>query len=145
DAPEGQKADLARRRIPAYVGAGTQVALFTAQQDILARLAQLDPAGLRIATTLPEAAGGSDMTSLVVGDIAIALPMAGLVDRDAVRSRLAADAANAEAEIARIEGLLGNEQFVSRAKPDVVAMQRDKLAAARDRLGALQERLSSLT
>jgi valyl-tRNA synthetase len=144
DAPEGQKNDLARRRIAAYIGAGGQSGLLRAHSAFLARLAQLDPAGLQIGPEMPAAAATGQMTSLVVGDMAIALPMAGLVDLDAVRARLTGEATQTEAEIARIEGLLGNEQFVSRAKPAVVAAQRDKLSAAHDRLGALRERIAAL-
>ncbi|HMA36246.1 MAG TPA: valine--tRNA ligase, partial [Chloroflexia bacterium] len=144
DAPEGQKADLARRRIAAYLGAGSQAPLIQGQADILVRLAQLDAAGLVIGATLPAAAGAGEMTTLVVEDVAIALPMAGLVDRAAVQSRLAADAAQAVAEIARITALLANAQFVGKAKPEVVAAQREKLAAAQDRRAALEARLASL-
>ena len=144
DAPEGQKADLARRRIPAYIGAKAQVPLLEAHAGLVARLAGLDPAQMQIAAALPAGAADGEMTTLVVDDVAIALPMAGLVDRGAVRARLAADAAQAAADIARMEAQLANEQFVSKAKPAVVAAQRERLAAARDRLAALQERLASL-
>ncbi|MGI8588244.1 MAG: valine--tRNA ligase [Chloroflexia bacterium] len=139
DAPEGRKAELSKRKIPAYIGAGVQAGLLREQAGILARLAGLDPARLEIASELP-ATGDEETTSLVVGDVAIALPMAGLVDKAAARERLTADAAAASAEIARIEALLANEQFLSKAKPDVVAAQRERLAAAHDRMAALNTR-----
>jgi valyl-tRNA synthetase len=60
-----------------------------------------------------------------------------------VQARLATEATQAQAEIARIEALLANDQFVSKAKLAVVAAQREKLTAARDRLAVLQTRLAS--
>jgi valyl-tRNA synthetase len=143
DAPEGQKADLARRRIAAYLAAGAWAPLLEAQRDILIRLAHLDPANVIIGAEMPDATSTGRMTMLVVEDVAIALPMAGLVDLDAVKARLATEAAQAEAEIARIGALLANDQFVSKAKPAVVDAQREKLTAARDRLAVLRTRLAS--
>ena len=144
DAPEGQKADLARKRIPAYLAAGATAGLLQGQADILARLAGLDLSGLEIAATMPAAGTAAGITTLVVEDVAVALPLTALVDRDAVRSRLAGEATQARDEIARIDAMLANTAFVSKAKPEVVAAQRSKLAAAHDRLAALQARLESV-
>jgi valyl-tRNA synthetase len=47
-------------------------------------------------------------------------------------------------EVTRREKMLGNEQFVSKAKPEVVARERERLQAARDRLATLQARLAAL-
>jgi valyl-tRNA synthetase len=144
DAPEGQKADLARKRIPAYIGAGAATDLLTSHADLIARLAGLESGGLRIAPTMPAEGAAHGMTPLVVEDLAVALPLTTLVDPGAVRDRLAAEATQAEAEIARTEALLGNEGFMSKAKPAVVEAQHAKLAAARDRLAALHARLTAL-
>jgi len=144
DAPDGQKADLARKRLPAYLAAGAAAGLLQGQAAILARLAGLDPAGLAIAATMPTAGTAAGITLLVVEDVAVALLLTALVDHDAVRSRLAGEAAQATAEIARVTAMLANEAFVSKAQPAVVAAQHTKLAAAHDRLAALQARLAAL-
>ncbi len=144
DAPEGEKAALARRRIRAILGAGAQTDLLESQRALLIRLAGLDPEGLIIGAALPAEAATGRMASLVVSDVAIALPLAGLVDLDAVAARLRSETEQTQAEIGRIEALLGNEQFVTKAKPAVVAMQREKLSAARDRLVVLEVRLAAL-
>ena len=66
------------------------------------------------------------------------------MDLDAERKRLRAEADSAEGEAERIRNLLANEQFVSKAKPEVVQRERDKLASAQERLGKLRERLGAL-
>jgi valyl-tRNA synthetase len=142
-APEAQKRDLARKRLPASIGAGRQTDLFTAYTPMLARLALLDPAQITITPALA-GDGGDGLKHLVVGEVALALPLADLIDRDAERVRLGGEVAQAEGEIARLETMLANEQFVTRAKPEVVARERDRLQAARDRLATLQERLAAL-
>jgi valyl-tRNA synthetase len=142
-APEAQKRDLARRRIAAQIGAGRYTALFTEYAPMLARLAQLDAAAIQIAPALATD-GAAGLTQLVVGDVALALPLGDLIDKDAERARLGGELTGAESDIARLEKMLANEQFVTRAKPDVVARERDRLQAARDRLATLQERLAAL-
>ena len=142
-APTAQKGDLARRRLPASIGAGRYADLFTAYTPMLARLAQLDPAQVHILPSLADDEADG-MKHLVVGEVALALPLADLIDKDAERARLAGEVAAAESDIARLDKMLGNEQFVTKARPDVVARERDRLAAARDRLAALQERLAAL-
>jgi valyl-tRNA synthetase len=47
-------------------------------------------------------------------------------------------------QIARSERMLGNEQFVGRAKPDVVQKERDALAAAQATLANLETRRAEL-
>jgi valyl-tRNA synthetase len=73
------------------------------------------------------------------------LPLAGLLDIDAERARLHAQATEAEAEVERLAGKLANEQFRSRAPQEVVAKEEGKLAAAQARLDGLQARLRELS
>ncbi len=49
-----------------------------------------------------------------------------------------------DAEIARLEKKLGNEQFVSKASPDVVAKEREKLAGYEAERARARERLDGL-
>jgi valyl-tRNA synthetase len=60
------------------------------------------------------------------------------VDQQAADKRIAERRATLEREIARAEGKLANEGFVSKAPADVVQAERDKLARYREEL----ERLS---
>jgi valyl-tRNA synthetase len=67
-----------------------------------------------------------------------------VADTGALRERYTREIAKLEEEVARLERKLGNAQFVEKAKPDVVASEREKLASyaaglsrARAALGAL--------
>jgi valyl-tRNA synthetase len=67
-----------------------------------------------------------------------------MVDLDKERRRLADEASASAADVARLEGVLANEQFVTRAPEPVVQRERDRLVEAKARLATLQERLSQL-
>lgn len=71
----------------------------------------------------------------VLGDAEILLPLEGLIDREAETARHRKALADIDKQLGSIRGKLGNEGFVSRAKPEVVAQQRAKeaeLAAQRE-------------
>ncbi len=76
---------------------------------------------------------------ILVGEATVSMPLAGIIDMDAERARLAKERDKAVKEIARIEGKLGNQQFMAKAPEEVVAEQRERLAEAtqlRDRIDA---------
>jgi len=130
------------RIIAATVAAGERVALLEAQRAMLARLARLDGEHLTIVERLetkPEAAA-----ALVVQDVEVFLPLAGLVDLDAERARLTRELEAAEADIERRSGRLANESFVARAPEQVVQRERDGLVAVRATAERLRERLEQL-
>src|SRR4051812_16607657 len=60
------------------------------------------------------------------------------VDTEAEAKRAAAERTRLEAEIERAEGRLGNEGFVTKAKPEVVQAERDKLARLQSELDSLR-------
>ncbi|MFN3683611.1 MAG: valine--tRNA ligase [Fimbriimonadaceae bacterium] len=59
-----------------------------------------------------------------VAGVDIHLPIAGLVDEQKERERLAKEEEKLLADLARCEARLGNPQFVERAKPEVVEKER---------------------
>jgi len=65
---------------------------------------------------------------IVLGEAVACLPLGGLIDLTAERSRLEKSQAKVESEITRIESKLGNEKFVANAKAEVVEAEREKLA-----------------
>jgi valyl-tRNA synthetase len=72
-----------------------------------------------------------------IGRFEVVVPLAGVVDLAAETGRLEAEKAKIEAELARVDAKLGNEKFVTRAKPEVVQKERDKkaiLESERDKL-----------
>jgi valyl-tRNA synthetase len=128
------------RRIEAIV-AGPYSAEFEALRAEFAFLARIDPEKLTIEATgdAPEGA-----ITVAVEDFAIYLPLGGLVDRDAERTRLTREIEAAEAEVGRANAMLNNEGFISRAPEKVVQVQRDRLTGAQERVRLMQERLAAL-
>ncbi len=81
-----------------------------------------------------------DVISVVVEKAELFLPMKDLVDYDKEAQRLKKDMEKTEAEIERAEKKLANENFVSKAKPEVVQKERDKLETHKENLKNLKER-----
>jgi valyl-tRNA synthetase len=77
-------------------------------------------------------------------DVKLAMPLEGLVDLAAERARLNKEIAKSQKEIAFVEQKLGNADFVSRAKEDVVADYRERLAKEEQRVRAMTEQLATL-
>ncbi|MCZ6572337.1 MAG: valine--tRNA ligase [Planctomycetota bacterium] len=80
----------------------------------------------------------------VLGDAEVHLSLEGLVDLAAERERKAKELEKARGLLRSIEKKLQNEQFVTRAKPEVVELERGRLAAAQERIERLEEALRSL-
>jgi len=132
----------AGRRIAAIVVGGERAAMLRQQAPVIAALAHVDPAQLRIEETLaqkPEQAA-----TLVVGTVECYLPLAGLVDIAAERARLTKEREEVTAQIARLEKLLANEGFTSKAPAPVVEKERARLAELQERLTRLQAHLAEL-
>ncbi|MDY3118486.1 MAG: valine--tRNA ligase [Peptoniphilus sp.] len=81
-----------------------------------------------------------DVISVVVEKAELFLPMKDLVDYDKEAQRLERDMEKTEAEIERAEKKLANENFVNKAKAEVVQSERDKLETYRENLKNLKER-----
>ncbi len=72
------------------------------------------------------------------------IPLASLVNLDEERARIDKEIERMKGEVARAEGKLGNEKFVSRAPEAVVNEERRKLEAAKEMLARLLERRADL-
>ncbi len=115
-------------RLPLHVrdaGEATTARL-ARQQAALARLARVDLA-------IGEAVAGG-AAQVVVDEATFVLPLAGVIDLDAERTRLTRAIAAAEKERDALGGRLSNPSFVERAKPEAVekakADHADKMAEA---------------
>jgi valyl-tRNA synthetase len=103
----------------------------------LARLASIEAA---------DGAAPKGAVQLMLDEATVLLPLAGIVDFDQERARLAREAEKLGAEIGKLRKKLDNEQFVAKAKPEVVEEQRDRLAEATEaaaRLEAAMKRLAA--
>ncbi len=81
---------------------------------------------------------------IITDSAVIHIPLADIIDFEAERKRLTAELQNADGEIARGEGKLANESFVSRAPEKVVAAEREKLAKNREKRESILAALAKL-
>jgi valyl-tRNA synthetase len=75
--------------------------------------------------------------SAVIADCVIYAPLKGLIDFELEKARLTKELDKINAELARVDGKLGNESFVAKAPADVIAKEkekRDEFISVRDRL-----------
>ena len=80
----------------------------------------------------------------VLDEITIVLPLAGLIDIAAERTRLSKDRDKLIIDAKKTSQKLDNADFVSRAKEEVVAENRERLAAAESEIARLQAALDRL-
>ncbi|WP_299649984.1 valine--tRNA ligase [Sphingomonas bacterium] len=124
-------------KLPLHVRGGDALTLarIERQAPALSRLARVTPAA-------GDAAGGA--VQVVIGGATFVLPLAGVIDLESERARLAKAIAAAGKERDALAGRLGNASFVERAKPEAVDKARadhaDKAAEA-ERLSAALARL----
>jgi valyl-tRNA synthetase len=100
----------------------------------------------KITATL-EGGGGAvaGAAKTVVGpDVEIVMPLGGLIDVAAEKTRIAKDIAKADKEIAGLEKKLANADFIARAPEEVVAEQKTRLADEKTRRQRLVDALATL-
>jgi valyl-tRNA synthetase len=130
------------RRIAAIVYPGPITSAYMNLTKEFQSLARLDPDTYTIQDGEPVAPEGA--VSIVTGGSSIFLPLAGMIDVAAERARLEREIEQVRGEIARAEGMLANEQFVSRAPDSVVEGHRERLRVAQERFALLEKRLHEL-
>ena len=86
--------------------------------------------------------GNAHVQVLAESDVVIA--MESMLDLDAERKRLQKEIAESQTEVSRLETMLDNEAFVTRAPPAVVDREREKLVTARGKLERLQQQLDRI-
>jgi valyl-tRNA synthetase len=80
----------------------------------------------------------------LVGDLQLFIPLAGLIDLDAEKTRLAKELKRIETEIGKCRGKLSSETFVANAPAAVVDQERQRLADWQAQQTALAEQLRKL-
>ena len=80
----------------------------------------------------------------LVGEATVSLPLEGVIDLKAERARLMRDADKIRKEIAKIDQKLGNEQFMAKAKEEVVEEQRERREEALALLARTEAALARL-
>jgi valyl-tRNA synthetase len=113
-------------------------ATFTEEAGTFARLAQ---AALRVAATAPTEAAAHAVLS---GGLALAVPLAGLIDVGKECSRLRQELAGLEKQLGALERRLGDEKFTARAPAHIVDAERAKLAEWTARREQLSDKVRTL-
>jgi valyl-tRNA synthetase len=80
----------------------------------------------------------------VLDETTVVLPLEGLIDLAAERTRLGRERDKLAADAKKTEAKLSNADFVRRAPEEVVAENRERLAAARSEMARLQAALERL-
>ncbi|WP_426683315.1 valine--tRNA ligase [Xanthomonas translucens pv. undulosa] len=113
-----------------------RVERFASQLKFLLRLETIQ--GLDAAQDAPPAAAA------IVGELRLLVPLEGLVDLDAERTRLDKEIKRVDAEIGKCNGKLGNATFVQNAPAAVVEQERARLADWTTQLAGLREQRAKL-
>jgi valyl-tRNA synthetase len=128
----------AGRKVSLLVQAGSQQELLSQYGFLFNRLANAADVTL-INGTPPERAA-----SVVNGDIIVYLPLAEMIDINAEVQRMTDEAEKLRLQVARSQAQLGNEQFIQRARPEIIERERLKLTELQAALKQVMERLAAL-
>ncbi|HEX9037799.1 MAG TPA: valine--tRNA ligase [Ktedonobacterales bacterium] len=127
-------------RVSALLVGGKRTTLLRQQSGLIERLAGTESPDIeRKLAEKPTQA-----MSLVTGGVEIYVPVADLFDIERELARLDARIEAARGAVERSRKMLANEQFVTRAKPEVVQKERDTLAEHADTLARLEEQRRQL-
>jgi valyl-tRNA synthetase len=105
--------------------------------DVIKRMARL--ADISFADRAPE----GSVQLLVRGEVA-ALPLKGVIDFSAEKTRLDKELTKADADIKRVDAKLANEKFVANAPEEIVEEEKEKREAAVARKAKILEALERL-
>ncbi len=130
----------AGKRIPATIAAGKALTLLEARRPLFVFLARLDEAALQI---VPESEKLPQAATIVVGEVVIYLPLAGMIDLEAERARLRKKLAGVEKRIAASRARLDGP-FAQKAPAHVVEAERRRLAEMESEAAQLRENLAAL-
>jgi len=129
------------RLIAASIAAGSMAGFFEEQSAIVASLARLDPARLRIEA---EIEAPDEAVTISLGLVSVYLPLAGMLNLDRERERLRHELEEVDEQIARLTALLAG-QFAEKAPPHVVEGEREKLSRFAASKAEIEGRLADLT
>ena len=85
-----------------------------------------------------------DAVSVVIAGATLYIPFAELVDIAQEIARLKKEEKRLQGELARVNGMLNNERFLSKAPESKVAEEREKLDKYTQMMAQVQERLAVL-
>ncbi|MEP7245464.1 MAG: valine--tRNA ligase [Gammaproteobacteria bacterium] len=99
-------------------------------------------AGLESITVLEAGATPPQSSTALVGELAILVPMAGLIDAKAEIERLGKLIAKTQSDLGKTQAKLTNENFVRNAPPAVVTQERDRTVEFERTIASLEAQLA---
>ncbi len=106
-------------------------------RDTIARLARVSQMSF---TDQPPA----ESAQMIVRGTTVALPLAGVIDISAEKTRLTKEIAKEEGEVKKVDAKLNNEAFVARAPEEVVEENRERRDDAQSRIAKMRAALERL-
>ena len=131
----------AGRRIAAAISAGEFTSLVANNLPVVAMLARLDSEAVEVA---PDLNAPDKAATLAAGGMTVYLPLANLIDLAAERKRIQGEIDNVDKQVQRIEGMLGNPGFTSKAPTQVIEREQARLEELRERRAQLMQRMAEL-
>ncbi len=125
------------KKLTAFIAPGSHEQSIGAHRFLFARLCNV--AEVSFVERAPD-----ESASMTVSDAVLYLPLAGLIDYSAEIERLEKEQAALAQRIAKSEGMLANEGFTARAKPEVVQRERDSLSEMKATYSKNAERLNEI-
>jgi valyl-tRNA synthetase len=131
----------AKRTVPLRIATSDDAVsrLLSDAREYIFKLAQVSQVEI-----VPQLSGDRLAAQAVAGGLALEVPMAGLIDADAERTRLKKDLERVRREIDTLDRKLSNASFVERAPKEVVEENRRRLADYQDQAAKLDGGLRRL-
>ena len=118
---------------------GALVETVTKYEYFIKDLAAVETLSVGLGLEKPEACAAE-----VVGGLERCVPLAGLIDPEIERERLAARLEKAEKSLSAVEGKLSNAAFVENAPEEIVSRERERLDAVRQEGEKLRANLADI-
>ncbi|NUM88531.1 MAG: valine--tRNA ligase [Bdellovibrionales bacterium] len=118
--------------------------LETREQALWSRVGHLVMALAKLEDVATQPFSGGMAGRVATPELVFTLPLEGLVDKDAERQRLEHEIKKVRGDLEFTERRLGNPNFVTKAKPELVDAEKKNLAQYKEKLQSLQEALGRL-
>lgn len=118
--------------------------ILTRGQTYIQDLAKVEQLTIQNAQNVASETTSQKAIAGVVGTVQVLIPLAGVVDLEALRGKLTRDMKKVEGEIQSLSGRLSNPKFVEKAPADVVQTAQAALAEAQTQAEILRHRLQDL-
>ncbi len=130
------------QRLEATVDANGLEEAVEEESAAICSLARVQP--LRVLDEAGARPTAGQAITLVVDPLVVMLTLAGLVDIAAERDRFMGELEECTAGLSRVQELIGNQEFMSKAPDEVVEREQERLRSLQERQQRLQEIISQL-